>query len=123
MDSAEYLGKATEWLNNYNNALSDLNSTVSNILASSGNATEELIYSSEMQNRINQALSSSLPNITTNASSLGSTLSYDRMSNTGNNQSVYINTVELPNVENADDFVNELKNLPRLATSQSTLRK
>lgn len=62
-------------------------------------ATEELIYSSEMQNRINQALSSSLPNITTNASSLGSTLSYDRMSNTGNNQSVYINTVELPNVE------------------------
>lgn len=123
MDSAEYLGKATEWLNNYNNALSDLNSTVSNILASSGNATEELIYSSEMQNRINQALSNSLPNITTNANSLGSTLSYDRMSNTGSNQSVYINTVELPNVENVDDFVNELKNLPRLATSQSTLRK
>lgn len=123
LDSAEYLGKATEWLNNYNNALSDLNSTVSSILASSGDATEELIYSSEMQNRINQALSSSLPNITTNASSLGTTLSYDRMSNTGNNQSVYINTVELPNVENADDFVNELKNLPRLATSQSTLRK
>ena len=36
---------------------------------------------------------------------------------------VYINTVELPNVQDSEDFISELKNLPRMATSQSALRQ
>ena len=122
LDSAEYLGKATEWLNNYNSALANLNNTVQGVLASSGDATSELIYSSAMQSRINQALSSALPEISTNSSMFGSGISYDKVTNSSS-QTVYINTVELPNVQDSEDFISELKNLPRMATSQSALRQ
>ena len=61
LDSAEYLGKATDWLNNYNKSLADLNNTVNGILSSSSQATDGLIYSSAVQDRINQALSSIIP--------------------------------------------------------------
>lgn len=122
LDSAEYLGKATEWLNNYNSALANLNNTVQGVLASSGDATSELIYSSAMQSRINQALSSVLPEVAANSNMFGSGVNYDKVSNS-NSQTVYINTVELPNVQDSEDFISELKNLPRMATSQSALRK
>lgn len=122
LDSAEYLGKATDWLNNYNSALANLNNTVQGILASSGDATSELIYSSTMQSRINHALSNVLPEVATNPSIFGSGINYDKVSSSSS-QTVYINTVELPNVQDSEDFISELKNLPRMATSQSALRQ
>lgn len=121
LDSAEYLGKATDWLNNYNSALSNLNTTVGGILSSSSNATDGLIYSSATQDRINQALSGIIPQTTTTGLSL-SNIDYDKLSGTTENQSIYINSIELPNVSNVEDFVEALKDLPRLATSQSALR-
>lgn len=75
-----------------------------------------------MQSRINQALSSVLPEVAANSNMFGSGVNYDKVSNS-NSQTVYINTVELPNVQDSEDFISELKNLPRMATSQSALRK
>ena len=43
------------------------------------------------------------------------------------NSSAFVNTainnIELPNVKDVDDFVAALKDLPRMATSQSTSRE
>lgn len=121
LDNAENLKKATDWLNNYNQSLSDLNKTVSGILSSSTTATDGLIYSSETQDRINNALSSIIPNIDT---STGLTLSNVRTEATNKDatSSIYINSIELPNVKDIDDFIKALKDLPRMASSQSTLR-
>lgn len=122
MDSAEYLGKASDWLNNYNKALSDLNTTVNGILSSSTTATDGLIYSSAVQDRINQALSNIIPDITMTGLTL-SNIDYDKIKGNTDNQSIYINNIELPNVKDVDDFVAALKDLPRMATSQSTSRE
>ena len=122
LDNAENLKTATDWLNNYNKSLSDLNKTVGSILSSSTTATDGLIYSSQTQDKINSALSSIMPKIDSNT---GLTLSNiraettDKNSNTG---SIYINSIELPNVKDIDDFIAALKDLPRMASSQSTLR-
>lgn len=122
LDNAENLKTATDWLNNYNKSLSDLNKTVGSILSSSTTATDGLIYSSQTQDKINNALSSIMPKID---SKTGLTLSNiraettDKNSNTG---SIYINSIELPNVKDIDDFIAALKDLPRMASSQSTLR-
>lgn len=122
LDNAENLKTATDWLNNYNKSLSDLNKTVGSILSSSTTATDGLIYSSQTQDKINSALSSIMPKIDSNT---GLTLSNvraettDKDSNTG---SIYINSIELPNVKDIDDFIAALKDLPRMASSQSTLR-
>lgn len=122
LDNAENLKAATDWLNNYNKSLSDLNKTVGSILSSSTTATDGLIYSSQTQDKINSALSSIMPKIDSNT---GLTLSNvraettDKDSNTG---SIYINSIELPNVKDIDDFIAALKDLPRMASSQSTLR-
>lgn len=122
LDSAEYLGKASDWLNNYNKALSDLNTTVNGILSSSTTATDGLIYSSAVQDRINQALSNIIPD-TTMAGLTLSNIDYDKIKGNTDNQSIYINNIELPNVKDVDDFVAALKDLPRMATSQSTSRE
>lgn len=121
LDSAQYLGKATDWLNNYNKSLADLNNTVSGILASSNQATDGLIYSSAVQDRINQALSSIIP-ATTQTGLMLNQIDYDKVKGNTDNQSIYINNIELPNVKDIDDFVEALKDLPRMATSQSTMR-
>ena len=122
LDSAEYLGKASDWLNNYNKALSDLNTTVNGILSSSTTATDGLIYSSAVQDRINQALSNIIPDTTMTGLTL-SNIDYDKIKGNTDNQSIYINNIELPNVKDVDDFVAALKDLPRMATSQSTSRE
>lgn len=122
LDSAEYLGKASDWLNNYNKALSDLNTTVNGILSSSTTATDGLIYSSAVQDRINQALSNMIPDTTMTGLTL-SNIDYDKIKGNTDNQSIYINNIELPNVKDVDDFVAALKDLPRMATSQSTSRE
>lgn len=121
VDSAEYLGKATDWLNNYNKSLADLNNTVNGILSSSSQATDGLIYSSAVQDRINQALSSIIP-VTTQTGLKLNQIDYDKIKGNTDNQSIYINNIELPNVKDIDDFVEALKDLPRMATSQSTMR-
>lgn len=122
LDSAEYLGQATNWLNNYNSALSNLNNTVSNILSNSTVAQDGLVYSSATQERINQALSSVLPNITTNGLTLNG-IDYDTLGGENNNTNTYyINSIELPNVKDIDDFLEALKSLPRLATASATQR-
>lgn len=121
LDSAEYLGKATDWLNNYNKSLADLNNTVNGILSSSSQATDGLIYSSAVQDKINQALSSIIP-VTTQTGLKLNQIDYDKIKGDTDNQSIYINNIELPNVKDIDDFVEALKDLPRMATSQSTMR-
>lgn len=121
LDSAEYLGKASDWLNNYNKSLADLNNTVNGILSSSSQATDGIIYSSAVQDRINQALSSIIP-ITTQTGLKLNQIDYDKIKGNTDNQSIYINNIELPNVKDIDDFVEALKDLPRMATSQSTMR-
>lgn len=122
VDSAEYLGKATDWLNNYNKSLADLNNTVSGILSGSTKATDGLIYSSAVQDKINQALSNIIPTISSTGISLNQ-IDYDKIKGNTDNQSIYINNIELPNVRDIDDFVEALKDLPRMATSQSAMRK
>lgn len=121
LDSAQYLGKATDWLNNYNKSIADLNNTVNGILSSSSQATDGLIYSSAVQDRINQALSSIIP-VTTQTGLKLNQIDYDKIKGNTDNQSIYINNIELPNVKDIDDFVEALKDLPRMATSQSTMR-
>lgn len=118
LDSKEYLGQATEWLNNYNKELDKLRENLDD-LGVSGGLQDGLIYSSDMQDRIDAALSNT-PEVDTslltsraiNANTVGAT----------QNSTIYINSIELPNVQNANDFVEALKDLPRLASSQSTLR-
>lgn len=118
LDSKEYLGQATEWLNNYNKELDKLRENLDD-LGVSGGLQDGLIYSSAMQDRIDAALSNK-PEVDTslltsraiNANTVGAT----------QNSTIYINSIELPNVQNANDFVEALKDLPRLASSQSTLR-
>ena len=121
LDSEEYLGKASDWLNNYNKSLADLNNTVNNVLSSSTAATDGMIYSSAVQDRITQALSGLLPNTTSTGLSLNS-VNYDKIGENKDNQSIYINNIELPNVKDVDDFVAALKELPRMASTQSTMR-
>lgn len=121
LDSAEYLGKATDWLNNYNSALANLDTTVNGILASSNVATDGLIYSSAVQDRIDQALSGIIPVVSRTGLSL-TDIDYDRLGTTNNNQNIYISNIDLPNVSNIDEFIAALKELPRMATSQSTNR-
>ena len=118
LDSAEYLGKATDWLNNYNKSLAELNTTVSGILSSSTTATDGLIYSSATQDRINQALSNLIPSTTSTGLTL-SNIDYDKIKGSSD---IYINNIELPNVKDVNDFVEALKDLPRLASSQATNR-
>ena len=118
LDSKEYLGQATEWLNNYNKELDKLRENLDD-LGVGGGLQDGLIYSSGMQDRIDAALSNT-PEVDTslltsraiNANTVGAT----------QNSTIYINSIELPNVQNANDFVEALKDLPRLASSQSTLR-
>lgn len=121
LDSAEYLGKATDWLNNYNKSLAELNTTVSGILSSSTTATDGLIYSSATQDRINQALSNLIPSTTSTGLTL-SNIDYDKIKGSSENSNIYINNIELPNVKDVNDFVEALKDLPRLASSQATNR-
>ena len=120
LDSAEYLGKATDWLNKYNSALKETKGTLDTI--SSSSATDGTLYSSSSQNRLELAKSAlRFKSILSDISSASSKMAYDKLSG-GNNQSVYINNVELPNVKDANEFVEALKNLPRLAASQATMR-
>lgn len=123
LDNAENLKTATDWLNNYNKSLSDLNKTVGDILSSSTNVTDGLIYSSSTQDRISNALSSIMPKIDTNTGLTLSNIKAETKTSDSNTGSIYINSIELPNVKDVDDFIEALKDLPRLASSQSTLRK
>lgn len=120
LDSAENLKKASDWLNQYNDALSKLNQTATTALSNSTAATNGLIYSSATQNRIDQALSGM--NIDTTMAST-TVAKYDKVDQGTGGQNIYIDTIELPNVSNANEFVEALKDLPRLATTQSSLRK
>ena len=92
LDSEEYLGKATEWLNNYNAALAELNTTMDGLLGS-GVSNDGLIYSSEIQNRIDQALSSVIPDTTTTGLS-NNNMNYDSLGDKGTNQTIYISNIE-----------------------------
>ena len=120
LDSAENLKKASDWLNQYNDALSKLNQTAITTLSNSSTATNGLIYSSATQNRIDQALSGM--NVDTTMANVP-TVQYDKINQGNSGQNIYIDTIELPNVSNANEFVEALKDLPRLATAQSSLRK
>lgn len=100
--------------------MAELNTTMDGLLGS-GVSNDGLIYSSEIQNRIDQALSSVIPDTTTTGLS-NNNINYDSLGDKGTNQTIYISNIELPNVENVDDFVEALKDLPRLATSNSALR-
>lgn len=120
LDSAENLKKASDWLNQYNDALSKLNQTATTALSNSTAATNGLIYSSATQNRIDQALSGM--NIDTTMAS-APVAKYDKVDQGTGGQNIYIDTIELPNVSNANEFVEALKDLPRLATTQSSSRK
>ena len=48
-------------------------------------------------------------------------MQYSNLANSAG-QTIYIDTLELPNVQNANDFVNALKQLPGLANSEATKR-
>lgn len=122
LNNAEYLSQATDWLNNYNTALANLDQTVSGILDNSTIAQDGLIYSSATQDRINQALSNALPVISTAAGLQLNQVDYDALKENGGSGDIYINSIELPNVKDVDDFIKALKDLPRLATSKSTQR-
>lgn len=122
LNNAEYLSQATTWLNNYNTALANLDTTVEGILSKSTIAQDGLIYSSATQDRINQALSNALPVISTATGLQLNQVDYDALKENGGSGDIYINSIELPNVKDVDDFIKALKDLPRLATSKSTQR-
>lgn len=81
-----------------------------------------MIYSSAVQDRIDQALSSLIPSITPSTGLTLSNIDFDKIKGTDKGQSIYINNIELPNVQDIDDFVAALRDLPNMATSQSTQR-
>lgn len=112
IDSAENLSKAKEWLDSYNKSLMDAKNNVST-LAKSGNG---VLYNSDIQGY-------SMPGVSSSVS--GVSLSGVKFTPTGdtNNSNIYINRIELPNVSNANEFVEALKTLPTLATAQATSRK
>ena len=119
LDNAEYLSQATNWLNNYNAALSSLNSTVNSLMGSAtANGT---LYSSSMQDRINTALSSIMPEITSTGLTL-SNVDFSKLTGDNSGQTVDIDKIEVPNVKDAHDFVEALKDLPRIAASNVTNR-
>ena len=115
LDSAENLKIATDWWKKYQQALAQTKQTTDTL---SGNG---LIYSSATQDKITQAMSSMNPQSTIVPVSTNS--SYDKLGLTTGGQTIYISNIELPNVSNANEFVEALKDLPRLATAQSSLRK
>lgn len=51
-----------------------------------------------------------------------SNIDYDKIKGNSDNSNIYINNIELPNVKDVNDFVEALKDLPRLASSQATNR-
>ena len=51
-----------------------------------------------------------------------SNIDYDKIKGSSDNSNIYINNIELPNVKDVNDFVEALKDLPRLASSQATNR-
>lgn len=112
IDSVENLSKAKEWLDNYNKSLAEAKKNATT-LASSGSG---ILYSSDIQGF-------STSNLGDNVS--GISLSGVKFAPTGttNNSSIYIDKIELPNVSNANEFVEALKTLPTLATAQATSRK
>ena len=112
IDSAENLSKAKEWLDSYNKSLMDAKNNAST-LAKSGNG---VLYSSDIQGY-------SMPGISSSIS--GVSLSGVKFTPTGetNNSNIYIDKIDLPNVSNANEFVEALKTLPTLATAQATSRK
>lgn len=121
LNSAENLSKATTWLNNYNAALANLQKTVNGVLSNSTVAQDGLIYSSATQDRINQALNNIVPVSTKTGLQLNQ-VDYDALKDkTGGD--IYISNISLPNVKDVDDFVEALKDLPRIATSKSSQRK
>lgn len=119
LDNAQYLSQATNWLNNYNTALASLNNTVNSLMGSAtANGT---LYSSSMQDRISTALSSIMPEITSTGLTLGN-VDFNKISGDNSGQTIYIDKIELPNVKDVDDFVEALKDLPRIASSNVTNR-
>ena len=112
IDSAENLSKAKEWLDNYNKSLAEAKKNVTT-LASSGNG---VLYSSDIQGFSTSGMGANVSGIS---------LSGVNFTPTGdtNNSSIYIDRIELPNVSNANEFVEALKTLPTLATAQATSRK
>lgn len=120
LDSEENLKKASDWLNQYNDALSKLNQTATNALSNSTVATNGLIYSSATQTRIDQAMSGMNVDTTMTGVPIAQ---YDKLDKDTSGQNIYIDTIELPNVSNVDEFVEALKDLPRLATAKSSSRK
>lgn len=119
INSAEYLSKATDWLNNYNQALQRVQSTVQNI--TSPQAQNNIIYSSAVQDRLAQALSSTIPVAVQTGLQL-SQVNYNKPTD-NNKGDIYIENIQLPNVRDVDDFVEALKDLPRIATTISAGRK
>ena len=120
LDNAEYLSQATNWLNNYNAALSSLNNTVNSLMGfTTANGT---LYSSSMQDRISTALSSIMPEITSTGLTL-SNVGFSKLTGDNSGQTIYIDKIELPNVKDANDFVEALKDLPRIAASNVTNRR
>lgn len=117
LDTAENLAKVTEWLDKYNEALNKANETLSDTISL---GSDKVIYSSDMQSRINSALSGINPSI--DRSGITKNINYETLRKQ-NSSNIYIDTIQLPNVKNADDFVEALKNLPGMAISQSSKRK
>nr|DAQ36170.1 MAG TPA: chromosome segregation ATPase [Caudoviricetes sp.] len=112
IDSAENLSKAKQWLDNYNKSLAEAKKNVTT-LASSGSG---VLYSSDIQGFSTSGMGANIS---------GMSLSGVKFAPTGdtNNSSIYIDRIELPNVSNANEFVEALKTLPTLATAQATSRK
>lgn len=119
LNNAQYLSQATNWLNNYNAALSNLNKTVNSLVSATG--TSGTLYSSLMQDRIDTALSNIMPEITSTGLTLGN-VDFSKISGDNSGQTIYIDKIELPNVKDVDDFVEALKDLPRIASSNVTNR-
>lgn len=119
LDNAQYLGMATNWLNKYNQALAKLNNSISSVnMNNSGNG---VLYNSAIKDRIENALSSLISS--ESLQRISDNIKYDKVDTNTNNSNIYIDRIELPNVSNAEDFVEALKDLPRLAASQSSKRK
>ncbi len=115
LDSAENLKIATDWWEKYQQALAQTKQTTDTL------SDNSLIYSSATQDKITQAMSSMNPQSTIVPVATNS--SYDKLGLTTGGQTIYISNIELPNVSNANEFVEALKDLPRLATTQSSQRK
>ena len=115
INDADTLAKAKDWYDKYNADLATMRDASDKIKKASS-----VVYSSANQGSINASINKYQADIV--QANTRANVQYSANAAAGG-QTIYIDRIELPNVHNADDFVEALKQLPSLAISSASKRK